>query len=168
MEEQESKLIEDKLKARNQLKSGAGWFFAIAGFSIVNSIIVFGGADWNFIIGLGITQVADGVAVALAEQIGDTGKIIAFVFTLLVAGVFVLFGVYANKRHTWAFITGMLLYALDGLIFLAIKDWFSMGFHVFALFCIYGGYRAGKKLQQIEASQCPVVESIPVPPILPG
>ena len=153
MEEQESTLIEDKLKAQNQLKSGAGWFFWIAVLSIVNSVIVFSGSDWTFMIGLGITQLADGAAVGMAEQVRDAAQIIAFAFAIIVAGVFVLFGVYAKKRRTWAFVVGMTLYALDGLIFLAAQDWFRMGFLVFALFCIYGGYKAGTKLQKIESSQ---------------
>jgi hypothetical protein len=36
---------------------------------------------------------------------------------VVVAGVFVLFGVFATKKHLWAFIVGMILYALDGMFF---------------------------------------------------
>ena len=168
MEEEQTKLVEEKLKTENRLKSGAGWFFAIAGLSVINSIIMFTGGDWGFIVGLGITRLADAVGVGLAEQIGDAAKIIAFVFALIIAGVFVLFGVYARKRQAWAFVTGMVLYALDGLIFLIVQDWLSMGFHAFALFGIYGGYKAGKKLQQITSSQAACAESTTTYPTSPG
>jgi hypothetical protein len=45
----------------------------------------------------------------------------------------------------------MLLYFVDGLIFLLVQDWLSIGFHAFALFCIFGGYASMKKLAQLEA-----------------
>ena len=44
--------IEEKLRLENQFKSGAGWFFIIAGLSIVNSIIILSGGSWSFIVGL--------------------------------------------------------------------------------------------------------------------
>jgi hypothetical protein len=61
-----------------------------------------------------------------------------------------MFGVFANKLHTWAFLVGMILYALDGLIFLLVGDWLSVGFHVFALFCIFGGFSATRRLKALQ------------------
>jgi hypothetical protein len=136
----------DQLKLANTAKSGAGWFYWIAGLSLINSILMLSESDWGFFIGLGITQVFDGFALSL----GGSGKLVALVLDLLVAGVFVFFGVFANKRHAWAFIVGMVLYALDGLIFLAFGDWLSVGFHVFALFCILAGFSANQKLQALQ------------------
>jgi hypothetical protein len=46
----------------------------------------------------------------------------------------------------------MVLYGLDGLLFLIVQDWLSFGFHVFALFCIFGGYRSLKNLRVAEAA----------------
>lgn len=153
MEKQERESIEKKLKVEKQLQSGADWFFWIAGLSLINSAILFTGSEWGFIIGLGITQIIDAIGLAIAEEMGVAGKIIAFIFDIVAAGVFVLFGVFARKRYKWAFVVGMVLYAMDGLIFLLVADFLSVGFHVFALFCIYGGFKAIKKLSEIERSE---------------
>ena len=134
MEDQEKKLIEEKLKIEKQFQSGADWFFWIAGLSLINSIILLAGSEWGFIIGLGITQIIDAIGLLIAEEIGIAGKIISFIFDIIAAGIFVLFGVFARKRYKWAFITGMALYAIDGLIFLLVQDFLSIGFHIFALF----------------------------------
>jgi hypothetical protein len=44
----------------------------------------------------------------------------------------------------------MVLYALDGLIFLAVKDWIGVGFHVFFLFGLWGGYRFMRQRRKAE------------------
>jgi len=73
---------------------------------------------------------------------------IAFAFTLFVAAIFAGFGYFARHRHTWAFLLGMTLYTFDGLIYLLVQDWFSLGFHVFALFCLFAGFNAARELNQ--------------------
>jgi hypothetical protein len=98
------------------------------------------GTDWGFIIGLGITQIFD----AIGAEFG--ASVITFVLSVLAAGTFVLFGVLANKRYSWSYVVGMVLYALDGLLFLAVGDMLSTGFHVFVLFWMFQGYRANKAL----------------------
>lgn len=125
-----------------QLKSGASWFYWIAALSLINSIVAFTGSDWRFIIGLGITQIFD----AIGHEIASAGKIVALLLDLIAAGVFVLFGVFANKGHLWAFITGMILFALDGVIFLLAHDWIGVGFHLFVLYCLFRGVQACRRL----------------------
>ena len=43
----------------------------------------------------------------------------------------------------------MVLYALDGLLFLLVQDWLSLGFHVFALYAMFKGYTALCRLKTI-------------------
>jgi hypothetical protein len=136
----------DQMKLSGTARSGASWFYWIAGLSLVNSMSALMGSHFGFIVGLGITQKFD----AIASGLGGSGKIVAFLLDLAAAGVFVLFGVFANKLHTWAFLVGMILYALDGLIFLLVGDWLSAGFHVFALFCIFGGFSANRRLHALQ------------------
>lgn len=126
-----------------QLKSGASWFYWIAALSLVNSIVAFTGSDWRFIIGLGITQIFD----AIGHEMASAGKIVALVLDLLAAGVLVVFGVFANKGHLWAFVTGMVLFALDGLIFLLVQDWIGVAFHAFVLYCLFRGAQACRRLK---------------------
>lgn len=148
MENQE-KQIEERLKTEEQFKAGANWFFWIAGLSLINSIILLAGGQWSFIIGLGITQIIDTFGLMAAEKIGFTGNIIAFIFDIMAAGIFILFGVLSRKGYGGAFVIGMILYVLDGMLFLLVQDYLSIGFHVFALFFIYGGFKANKTLKHM-------------------
>jgi hypothetical protein len=135
--------LEEKIKIESQFKSGANWFFWIAGLSLVNSAILLAGGQWNFIVGLGITQVLD----AIAFPHGAAGKMIALFLDVIAAGIYIAFGVLARKGYHWVFILGTVLYGIDGFIFLAAKDFLGFGFHLLALWFIFGGYRAGKLLK---------------------
>lgn len=153
--------IEQQGKA---LKIGANWFYWIAGLSVVNSLIQFFGGEWGFIVGLGITQVVDALAAVVAEQTGDgTGaiRLVALALDIGVAGLFALFGWFAGRRKAPAFVVGMILYALDGLLFLLVQDWLSLGFHAFALFGLFGGLKALRSLRELEPQ-------VPGAPIEPG
>lgn len=133
--------------------SGGGWFYWVAALSLVNSVIFLSGGDTHFVIGLGVTLMADGIAAALADQapeMATTFKGIAFVFDLIVAGVLCLIGWLSRKAILAVFAIGMVLYALDGLIFLLFEDWMSIGFHVFALVCMWGGFSAFRQLNALK------------------
>ena len=129
-----------------QLKGGGSWFYWIAGLSLVNSVLALSGSGTRFILGLGITQIFD----ELAQGMGSgAGRAVAVVLDLLAAAVFVFFGVFANKRHTWSFIVGMALYALDGLIYVIAQEWLGVGFHAFVLFCLFRGFKACRELNAV-------------------
>jgi len=136
--------------ARSQ--SGANWFFWIAGLSLVNSIILMVGGRWSFLAGLGVTQIIDALAGALSDKLGAGATAFALFLDLCAAGVIVLFGILARQRHTWAFILGMILYGLDGLLFLLVQDWLSLAFHAYALYCISRGLMANRRLSELEST----------------
>ena len=136
------------LQLEAQLKSGASWFYWVAGLSAINTVAALSGTNWRLIIGLGITQIID----AFASQAGTGGKAVAVVMDLAVLGMFVLFGFFAARRHNWSFILGMVVFALDGLIFLLSQDWLSIAFHVFVLYCLFKGFQASRALKALESS----------------
>ena len=142
LEQKLQEQIAAKVAVEQRLKGSVSWFYWIAGLSLVNSIAAVSGSDWRFILGLGITQLFD----AIGGGFGGAGKIVVLVLDLIAAGVFILFGVFAHKRHTWAFVTGMVLFALDGLIFLLAQDWLGVGFHVLALYFLFRGFKACREL----------------------
>ncbi|MBA4150844.1 MAG: DUF4339 domain-containing protein [Verrucomicrobia bacterium] len=129
--------------------SGASWFYWIAGLTAINTISLLSGGEWSFIVGLGITQVFD----VLGREMGSVGMAVAAALDVVVIGIFALFGFFSRKHHAWAFITGMVLYTLDAGISLLGQDWLGLGFHGFALFCIFGGYKASRELKQIRAEK---------------
>ncbi len=75
--------------------SGAGWFYWIAALSLINSAILLGGGDRHFVVGLGVTLVADSIATGIADEnpeVATVAKGIALAFDLFVATVVCLFG----------------------------------------------------------------------------
>ena len=142
--------VRASIEMENRFLSGANWFFWIAGLSLVNSVLMLSGTGWGFIIGLGMTQVIDGIATEVALEANEAAtvvKLVAFGFDLVVAGMCAGVGLLARKRFAWAFILGMILYAMDGMIFLLAQDWWSFGFHVFALYGIWNGLKALRQLR---------------------
>jgi len=109
------------------------------------------GTRFSFIFGLGITQIVD----AIARQSGATGSTLGLIVNLFIAGLFVLFWSFARKGERWAFLVGMALYAIDGLILLPFKDYLSAAFHGYALFRIYGGMQGIPVLQQLQQALVP-------------
>ena len=142
-------------KLTSNYKSGAKWFYWIAGLSIVNSLIILFDGNVNFVVGLGMTQIVDGVALGMAKAAGGQAapviQGVALAINVGIATMFVLFGYLSTQRYGWVFVLGMIIYGFDGLIFLIGPSIFSLAFHVFALFCIFNGYSALKKLNAINA-----------------
>ncbi len=130
------------------VKSGAIWFVWIAILSIINSVIVTMNGNLNFIIGLGITQIVDALSIYHEPGSLNLDKTTGLSINLLIISMFFLIAYNAKRKKAWAFVIGMILYGLDGLIFLH-KDYLSFGFHLFALFFIFKGFSAMRELNKI-------------------
>lgn len=132
---------------KSQVESGSNWFLWIAGLSLVNSVLFLANAEWSFFFGLGITQLIDGIAVDVVEDASYITRIVAFALDVIAASVFALFGLLSKKGRCWAFVVGMVLYVLDAMLFLLVKDLFGLAFHGFAFYCIFNGYKASRTLR---------------------
>src|SRR5262249_5380429 len=97
--------------------SSANWFFYIAGLSLLYTFVL-GGTNRFSLVGLGITH-----------YIGNIGSV-------AVAGVMALFGVFARQGQKWAFLIGMLAYAVDGVLLATNGVFLSVVFHGLILFYI--------------------------------
>jgi hypothetical protein len=141
-----------------RMKSGANWFYWIAGLSLINSLIVLFNGDLAFTIGLGITQLIDGIVIGISgEGAGITAiRIFGFVIDSVIAAIFAGFGYFAARMQMWAFITGMLLYLLDTAIFIFSDSFLGVAFHIFALICIFRGFQAARTLKGKDLSQFPI------------
>ncbi|MBC7855511.1 MAG: hypothetical protein IAF94_18945 [Pirellulaceae bacterium] len=134
-------------------KTGANWAYSIAGFSLINSLIVLVGGGTFFIIGLGVTLIADFGAVEAARQTPEKAvlfKGMAFAFDLFVAVVVCGFGWMAGKRYQAVFLLGMALYLLDGLLFLMFGQLMAVAFHAYGLYCMWSGFQAYRQLAVLE------------------
>lgn len=146
--------LQTLLKTQRQLKGAASWFYVIAALSVVNSIIYIFNGNISFVVGLGITQVIDGIAAGISE-IADPSlmpliRTIGLVLNLAIAGGFVGFGVLTNKKHRWALITGMVLYGLDMILLILALDVLSILFHGMAIVGLASGLTALKQLSHID------------------
>jgi hypothetical protein len=88
-------------------KKGAVYFFAIAIFSAINTLLIAFGSP--LVIGTGVTT-------SKIAAPGQMGGII--LFNVLAIGVFVLLGIFARQGSKAAFLIGMILYGVDTLLLL--------------------------------------------------
>jgi len=130
------------LQLHGRIKSGGSWFYWIAGLSLINSFAALTGSAWSFIVALNLTQVIDQFVLGTS---GGT-KTVALVLDAMTAALFVLFGVFACKRHVWAFVVGMVLYGIDTLLTVMAGSWLGVAFHGWVLFSLFVGLKAALEL----------------------
>jgi len=154
----------------SQANKACGWFAAIAAFSLVNSLLIFFKSETTFVIGLGITMIVDGI-IAVAREEAATAManfltVIGFLINLILIGVFALIWFLSKRGSKIAYITGMILYLLDGLLFVLFKDWFGVAFHAFFLYMLIGGY--GYIKAKANAESLLAADAISPPPAATG
>jgi hypothetical protein len=122
------------------------------------------GSSTTFILGLGITQIVDVFSQAFAQEIPESGAVFlgtGLILSVVIASIFVGIG-YLARKHRWIFISGMVLYTLDGLLLLFFSDYLGFGFHLYALYGLYKGYRASVNLERLMERNQPAQNFIPV------
>lgn len=90
---------------------GAGIFFLIAGFSVINSVLIFAHAPFVLALGLAVTRV--GAEVAMATVV---------VLNIIAVGIFVMLGLFVRHGSKTALVIGMLLYGGDTALLVAGGD----------------------------------------------
>ncbi len=147
-------------------KSGAHWFYWIAGLSAINSIAYMSGSNVSFLAGLGFTQLAAAlVDVAIDNGAPDALKIVAIVLNFFLVALFAFIGYYASKRFSVAFVIGIVIYLLDALLLLLLGELFGAAFHAFALFFIIRGFLACRTLNS-QTQPTSGIETPPPPPAI--
>lgn len=134
-----------------RVASGGSNFYWVAALSVVNTLMSVFNAGSYFVIGLAISLLVDGFFLGAADAFPDAQlivKLIDVVISVVIAGVFALFGYMATKGKRWAFIVGMIFYALDALLMLVFQEWIGLIFHLFFLWGMFGGLQALNQLQK--------------------
>ncbi len=153
-------VMQTRMVLQGRMRSGLNWFYWIAGLSLINSGTYLFGANFTFVIGLGITQVIDAIFGSIAEELGSGAewlRVVGVLIDFCVAAVFVLIGYVGRKRVRWPVIVGMVLYALDAFLLLVFKDFLGAAFHAWALFAIWTGLKAMSQLEAFEKAANPQV-----------
>jgi hypothetical protein len=134
------------LQKRN---NGGGWFYWIGGASILNSVLNAAGTQWGLAIGLGLTYLVDGFAEGLSNTVRT--PVYAFIIDIAIASGFVLIGRAARRGNLGWYAVGIVLYFLDGLLFVFAEDILGIAVHGIAIFGLISGWRASRSLKRIEA-----------------
>ena len=150
--EQDPSLEAQRALLERRANTGSSWFFWIAAFSLINSVLHFAGSGVGFMAGLGITIVID----LIVQKLGTLARIVGLVLDIGIAGFFVGMWLLA-KRHSAGFVVGMVVYVIDTLLFLLVRDWMGLAFHAFALYSIVIGLRATLALAKLPTPEAPAV-----------
>lgn len=148
-----------------RLSAGVNWFYWIAALSVINTAIILAGSDRAFGLGLGITLIFD----SFAHELEGALKAIPLIMSFTITAAFAAFGYMGNKKHTWAIVTGMILYLLDGglLLLIAVLGWglpiIGLLIHAYALYCLFTGFQACQRIKELEP-QGMLTSHPPMPP----
>ncbi|MBS2027890.1 MAG: hypothetical protein JST54_08315 [Deltaproteobacteria bacterium] len=145
--ELQRRLVMLRLLQEQRVRRSASWFYWLAGFSALNSVLAHAGSTFQFF-GLGLTELIDFFALGLRDKLGGGVHVVAAGLDLAIVGTWIGIGMWARQRSTAAFGVGMALFAVDALILLPLGDWLGIAFHAYALFAIYGGFQASQALKQ--------------------
>ena len=124
-------------RSEPEVMRGANWFWWIAGLSLVNTVMIHSGSETSFVVGLGFTMFAD--------VMFKGHKFIAFGIDAVALGVIIGLGFFSRQGHFWAFVTGIVLYTLDALLYLYLGEIMPVAFHGLALFYMF---RGAKRLRE--------------------
>lgn len=132
-------------------KDGINWFYWVALISVITTIIFVAGGTPNFFLSLGINQLVIGytIAVGSGTQVGPLMHWVAGAIDLLFAGVFVIFGYRGSRSYRGWIVAGIILYALDGLIFAYLGVWLGVIVHAFVMYNLVRGLRAMDSLKRM-------------------
>jgi|GEM_PF-3298676 hypothetical protein len=148
---QVSRIEEDKARFYANYKSGVSWFFWLAVISLVNIIIRITNPESQirFAVGLSITNWLEHNPLPFLTVLSP--KKLAFGVGIVFIVLLVLLGLMARKRNKPAYLTGMIIYALDIIPAFLIKDVYSIVFHLIVLGFLIWGFVHLLKLEKLEA-----------------
>lgn len=132
-------------------KSGAAWFYWVAGLSLINTLSALTESNFGFALGLNVTLISDHLALSAVNGGADASvKIFALGFDLFVYAVLAACGWFSQKRVLPVFAVGMGLYLLDALLFFLVFEVVSLALHAFALWSMWAGFAAFRRLNALE------------------
>ena len=123
------------------MRFGANWFFWVAILAAVSSLLVHFFNFYDHFVGLGVSHYFELNAAAGT----DSQRITALLISLAATGLLAVFGYFARHGNDIAFILGMFLYFIDGVVLLGYREFFAFAFHLFAIFFLCKGLLASRR-----------------------
>ena len=132
----------EQLEQKRLILGGTSWFLWIGILSALNLIALMIHQNLQFIAGLGINYLILGMMEGIRRVTGVNLMLLGYTLTFLVSGLFIFIWKKSKQENKSIYLTGLIIYGLDTIIFVFTKEWFSLGFHVFALLMLGNGYNA--------------------------
>lgn len=132
----------EELKQKSLILGGASWFLWIGILSTLNLIALIIHQNLQFIAGFGINYFILGMMDGIRRATGVNLILLGYALTFIVSGLFIFIWKKSKQENKAIYLTGLIIYGLDTIIFVFTKEWFSLGFHVFALLMLGNGYNA--------------------------
>lgn len=132
----------EELKQKRLILGGCSWFLWIGILSALNLIALIIHQNIQFIAGLGINYIILGAMDGIWRATGINLIIVGYFLAFLVSGLFIFIWKKSKQENKAIYLTGLIIYGLDTIIFVFTKEWFSLGFHIFALLMLGNGYNA--------------------------
>jgi len=154
---------------QTKVNKSAGWFFFIAGLSIVNTVLVHTEQSLSFVIGLTITQFIDGFGIGIADAVDNEAITpwLPYLFSAIsicVSLTFVLFGWFGRKCMRGAYLFGIILYLMDSLLLVLYPTFMSVIFHIIAVIALFQGWRLMGQIKEIQNN--PTGDTFTAEPVL--
>lgn len=141
--------VQPRILDRKTAYAGANWFFWLAALSVINSLVVYFVDIRNTPFAFGLTQWIDGTTGALNRQgVNPPLTTMALIVNLLIAAAFAGFGYIARRGNDVVFLIGIIVYAVDAMLSLGLKDFFGFAFHLVGLFFLFRGLLASRHVRE--------------------
>ena len=141
---------------------GSRWFYWIAGLSLVNTLLYYGGAPIRLAMGLGLTQLIDGIVGTIFPQL----YYLSLAIDVIIAAAFIGFGYLSGRGEISTFVVGLIVYCFDGLLYLGLmilghtpSGIVAIIWHGIAVYFLWKGLQAARELKRLP----PEVSTTPPP-----
>src|SRR6266436_2480452 len=133
-------------------RTGSRWFYWIAGLSLVNTLLYYGGAPIRLALGLGFTQLVDVIVGGIFPQL----FYLSLAIDIVIAAAFVGFGYLSGHGGISAFVVGLVVYVVDGLLYLGLmilgrtpSGIIVIIWHGVAIYFLWKGLQASRELKAL-------------------
>ncbi len=134
--------------------TGANWFYWIAGLTLLNAILI--AVQSPVILALGLSSAEITSWFAYDQETGEIDQNIMWIsvgVALLLSAIVAGMGWLANKGNKAVYLVGMVLIALDTLLFIFPNfSIIALVVHGYALYAMFNGFMALLQIEKIEKS----------------
>lgn len=143
----QNETLEQKKRAQleQNARNGSNYFFWIAFFSIFNKVMDMLSAKRRFVFGLGAPQ-------TIERSLAVPNPALIWGIIIVLAGIFVLFGIFARRGNIPIYMIGILFYLVDMALSILSGDLVGAVVHVVFTVLLVMGLIATRKLKGLQSA----------------